>query len=145
LILERLKSRAGSGVRGHDKPRGAPYGWPTPSTIERLLLLRYNLFYNLGLLLGTEGFLKFCYPLILKGEKGDHAGQLSYEYGEGEAVHRATLQQIWSNLDEARTLSRGLGTPEEPYNLEVTLDTIIMEIDAQIGALENPREPYGAQ
>jgi hypothetical protein len=56
-----------------------------------------------------------------------------------------TLHQIRSNLDEARTLSRGLGTPEEPYNLEVTLDTIIMGIDAQIGALENPSEPRGAQ
>ena len=56
-----------------------------------------------------------------------------------------TLHQIRSNLDEARTLSRSLGTPEEPYNLEVTLDTIIMGIDAQIGALENPSEPPGAQ
>jgi hypothetical protein len=56
-----------------------------------------------------------------------------------------TLQQIRSNLDEARTLSRSLGTPEEPYNLEVTLDTIIMGIDAQIGALENPSGPPGAQ
>jgi hypothetical protein len=56
-----------------------------------------------------------------------------------------TLQQIRSNLDDARTLSRALGTPEEPYNLEVTLDTIIMGIDAQIGALENPSEPYEAQ
>jgi hypothetical protein len=56
-----------------------------------------------------------------------------------------TLQQIRSNLDEARTLSRSLGTPEEPYNLEVTLDTIIMGIDAQIGALENPGEPHGAK
>ncbi len=48
-----------------------------------------------------------------------------------------TLQQIRSKLDEARTLSQSLGTPEEPYNLEVTLDTIILGIDAQIGALEN--------
>jgi hypothetical protein len=46
------------------------------------------------------------------------------------------LQQIRSKLDEARTLSQGLGTPEEPYSLEVTLDTIIMGIDAQLGALE---------
>ncbi len=46
------------------------------------------------------------------------------------------LQQIRSKLDEARTLSQSLGTPEEPYNLEVTLDTIIMGIDAQLGALE---------
>jgi hypothetical protein len=46
------------------------------------------------------------------------------------------LQQIRSKLDEARTLSQGLGTPEEPYNLEVTLGTIIMGIDAQLGALE---------
>ncbi len=53
----------------------------------------------------------------------------------------ATLQQIRSKLDEARTLSRGLGTPEEPYNLEVTLDTMIMGIDAQLGALENAGEP----
>ena len=52
-----------------------------------------------------------------------------------------TLQQIRSKLDEARTLSRSLGTPEEPYNLEVTLDTIILGIDAQIGALENAGEP----
>ncbi|HZG65040.1 MAG TPA: hypothetical protein VEY13_16280 [Rubrobacteraceae bacterium] len=49
------------------------------------------------------------------------------------------------NLDEARTLSRRLGTPEEPYDLEVTLDTIIMGVDAQIGALENAGEPKGAQ
>ena len=47
-----------------------------------------------------------------------------------------TLQQIRTKLDEARTLSQGLGTPEEPYNLEVTLDTIILGLDAQIGALE---------
>ena len=52
-----------------------------------------------------------------------------------------TLQQIRSKLDEARTLSQSLGTPEEPYNLEVTLDTMIMGIDAQIGALENAGEP----
>jgi hypothetical protein len=51
------------------------------------------------------------------------------------------LQQIRSKLDEARTLSQSLGTPEEPYNLEVTLDTMIMGIDAQIGALENAGEP----
>jgi hypothetical protein len=56
-----------------------------------------------------------------------------------------TLQQIRLNLDEARTLSRRLGTPEEPYDLEVTLDTIIMGIDAQIGALENAGEPKGVQ
>ena len=52
-----------------------------------------------------------------------------------------TLQQIRSKLDEARTLSASLGTPEEPYNLEVTLDTIILGIDAQLGALENAGEP----
>ncbi len=52
-----------------------------------------------------------------------------------------TLQQLRSKLDEARTLSQSLGTPEEPYNLEVTLDTMIMGIDAQIGALENAGEP----
>ncbi len=52
-----------------------------------------------------------------------------------------TLQQIRSKLDEARTLSRDLGTPEEPYNLEVTLDTIILGLDAQIGALENAGDP----
>jgi hypothetical protein len=34
-------------------------------------------------------------------------------------------------------LSQSLGTPEEPYDLEVTLDTIIMGIDAQLGALES--------
>lgn len=56
-----------------------------------------------------------------------------------------TLQQIRLNLDEARTLSRSLGTPEKPYDLEVTLDTIIMGLDAQIGALENTGEPQGAQ
>lgn len=55
------------------------------------------------------------------------------------------LQQIRSKLDEARALSRSLGTPEEPYDLEVTLDTIIMGIDAQIGALESVEEPHGAQ
>ena len=52
-----------------------------------------------------------------------------------EAVARA-LQ-----LDEARTLSQSLGTAEEPYDLEVTLDTIIMGIDAQLGALEKAGEP----
>ena len=57
----------------------------------------------------------------------------------------AILQQIRSKLDEARALSRSLGTPEEPYELEVTLDTIIMGIDAQIGALEGAVEPHGAQ
>jgi hypothetical protein len=51
------------------------------------------------------------------------------------------LQQIRSKLDEARTLSQSLGTPEEPYNLEVSLDTMIMGLDAQIGALENAGEP----
>ncbi len=56
-----------------------------------------------------------------------------------------TLQQIRLNLDQARTLSQSLGTPEQPYDLEVTLDTIIMGIDAQIGALENVDEPHGAQ
>jgi hypothetical protein len=62
-------------------------------------------------------------------------------------THEATdiLQQIRSKLDEARALSRSLGTPEEPYDLEVTLDTIIMGIDAQIGALESTGEPHGAQ
>lgn len=30
------------------------------------------------------------------------------------------LQQIRSKLDEARALSRGLGTPAEPYHLELT-------------------------
>ena len=55
-----------------------------------------------------------------------------------------TLQQIRTKLDEARTLSQSLGTPEEPYNLEVTLDTIILGLDAQIGALENAGEPEPA-
>ena len=55
------------------------------------------------------------------------------------------LQQIRSKLDEARALSGSLGTPEEPYELEITLDTIIMGIDAQIGALESASEPRGAQ
>ena len=55
------------------------------------------------------------------------------------------MQQIRSKLDEARTLSRSLGTPEEPYDLEATLDTLIMGIDAQIGALEGAGEPHGAQ
>lgn len=55
------------------------------------------------------------------------------------------LQQIRSKLDEARALSRSLGTPEEPYELEVTLDTIIMGIDAQIGALESADESHGTQ
>jgi len=50
------------------------------------------------------------------------------------------LKQIRTKLDEARKLSKSLGTPEEPYNLEVSLDTIIMGIDAQIGALENAGE-----
>ena len=51
------------------------------------------------------------------------------------------LQQIRSKLDEARTLSQSLGTAEEPYSLELTLDTIIMGIDAQLGALEKAGEP----
>ncbi len=51
------------------------------------------------------------------------------------------LQQIRSKLDEARTLSQSLGTAEEPYDLEVTLGTIIMGIDAQLGALEKAGEP----
>jgi hypothetical protein len=50
------------------------------------------------------------------------------------------LQEIRTKLDEARKLSQSLGTPEEPYNLEVSLDTMIMGIDAQIGALENASE-----
>ena len=53
------------------------------------------------------------------------------------------LQQIRSKLNDARTLSRSLGTPEEPYDLQVTLDTIIMGLDAQIGALKNAGEPHG--
>jgi hypothetical protein len=48
-----------------------------------------------------------------------------------------TLQQIRSKLGEFRMLSQSLGTPEEPYDLEVTLDSIIMGIDAQLGALES--------
>jgi hypothetical protein len=52
-----------------------------------------------------------------------------------------TLQQIRSKLDEARTLSQSLGTPKEPYSLKLTLDTIIMGIDAQLGALEHASEP----
>ena len=55
-----------------------------------------------------------------------------------------TLRQIRSKLDEARTLSESLGTPEEPYNLKVTLDTIVLGIDAQIGALANAGEPNPA-
>jgi len=55
------------------------------------------------------------------------------------------MQQIRSKLDEARALSRTLGTPDEPYDLEVTLDTIIMGIDTQIGALGSAGEPHGAQ
>ncbi len=51
------------------------------------------------------------------------------------------LQQIRSKLDETRTLSQSLGTPEEPYSLELTLDTIIMGIDTQLGALEKAGEP----
>jgi hypothetical protein len=50
------------------------------------------------------------------------------------------LQQIRSKLDDARTLSRSLGTPEEPYDLEVSLDAMIMGIDAQIRAVENAGE-----
>jgi hypothetical protein len=60
-----------------------------------------------------------------------------------EKLHETldTLQQIRSKLDEARMLSQSLGTPEEPYSLEATLDTMIMGIDAQIGALETAGEP----
>ena len=52
-----------------------------------------------------------------------------------------SLQQIRSKLDEARTLSQSLGTPEQPYHLEVSLDAMIMGIDAQIGALESAGDP----
>jgi hypothetical protein len=60
-----------------------------------------------------------------------------------------TLQQIRSKLNEFRMLSQSmlsqsLGTPEEPYDLEVTLDTIIMGIDAQLEALESTGEPDSA-
>ncbi len=55
------------------------------------------------------------------------------------------MQQIRSRLDEARALARGLGAPGQPHDLEATLDTIIMGIDAQIGALESDSEPHGAQ
>ncbi len=55
------------------------------------------------------------------------------------------LQQIRSKLDEARTLSRSLGTPEEPYDLEVSLDTMFIGIDAQIGAMENAGDPDTGQ
>ncbi len=51
------------------------------------------------------------------------------------------LHQVRSKLDEARTLARSLGTPEEPYDLEVSLDAMIMGIDAQIGAVENASDP----
>ena len=69
--------------------------------------------------------------------------QRSRERGSGvEKPHETldTMQQIRSKLDEARTLSRSLGTPEQPYHLEVTLDTMIMGIDAQIGALDSAGE-----
>jgi hypothetical protein len=72
------------------------------------------------------------------------APEESREWGSGvEETHETldTLQQIRSKLDEARTLSRSLGTPEQPYHLEVTLDTMIMGIDAQIGAVERAGEP----
>ena len=55
------------------------------------------------------------------------------------------MRQIRSKLDEARALSRGLGTPEGTSDLEATLDTLIMGIDAQIGALEGAGDPHGAQ
>jgi hypothetical protein len=55
------------------------------------------------------------------------------------------LQQIRSKLNEARTLSRSLETPEEPYDLEVSLDTMFIGIDAQIGAMENAGEPDTGQ
>jgi hypothetical protein len=60
-----------------------------------------------------------------------------------------TLQQIRSKLDEFRMLSQSmlsqsLGTPEEPYDLEVTLDAIIMGIDAQLGALGSTGVPDSA-
>ncbi len=76
--------------------------------------------------------------------KPDKRSRTGAEVGKQQQTLYA-LQQIRSNLDEARTLSRSLGTPEEPYDLEVTLDTIIMGIDAQIGALEKAGEPQGAQ
>ena len=67
-------------------------------------------------------------------------------YDNMEKPHETldTLQQIRSKLDEARMLSQSLGTPEVPYDLEVTLDTIIMGIDAQLGALESTGEPDSA-
>ena len=55
------------------------------------------------------------------------------------------MQQIRSKLVEARALSRGLGSPGQPHDLVATLGTIIMGIDAQIGALESAGEPHGAQ
>ncbi len=70
--------------------------------------------------------------------------QRSKERGSGlEKPHETldTMQQMRSKLDEARRLSRSLGTPEQPYHLEVTLDTMIMGIDSQIGALESAGEP----
>ena len=45
----------------------------------------------------------------------------------------------------AAGLHPDLGTPEEPHDLEVTLDTIIMGIDAQLGALESTGEPDSAR
>ena len=55
------------------------------------------------------------------------------------------MRQIRSKLDEARALSRGLGTPEEPHDLAASLDTIIMGLDAHIGALESAGDSPGAQ
>jgi hypothetical protein len=55
------------------------------------------------------------------------------------------LQQIRSKLDEARALSQEPGHPGRTVRIGVTLDTIIMGIDAQIGALESAVEPHGAQ
>ena len=55
------------------------------------------------------------------------------------------MQQIRSRLDEARALSRSLGAPGQPHDLEATLDTIIMGIDAQIGALESAGDSPGAR
>ncbi len=64
-----------------------------------------------------------------------------------ETPHEAldTLKQIRSKLDEARTLSRSLGNPETSHDLEATLNTLIMGLDAQAEALKNVDEPHGAQ
>ena len=62
-------------------------------------------------------------------------------------THEASgiLQQIRSKLDEARALSRSLGTGEDAYDLGVTVETIIKGLHAHNEAVEGAGEPHAPQ